>query len=273
VAPVVGEGGSWTELLARHRSEWVEAAVGAREVVDLNATEDPMQALERASQDDALVWLQGFDGSVDAEVRERLRTAASRGTAIVVGLAGGEAGWREAEQLREQLGDAAVVTQQLAAGSLIGSSGSPRHTAQLLVCANVEPRAASMIDPSAAPLLSGQVARLEQANRALREANVRLAREHLGVHDAAAGAVEAKRIELEARVAELEARLEQEVRLAKLHHEWWIHATDAPRYQAVDKLRDLVFRIPGVALVLRLRRKYIQASGQYSGSGDDVPGP
>ena len=48
-----------------------------------------------------------------------------------------------------------------------------------------------MLDTRAAPWMTGYVSFLEEANRSLGEANARLARERLGVHDAAAAALRA----------------------------------------------------------------------------------
>ena len=95
------------------------------------------------------------------------------------------------------------------------------------------------------PLMSGYVRFLEEANRSLSEANVRLARERLGVHDSAAAAV----------VADLEQQLE----VAQQNYEAMLRTVlGAPRYRAVDKLRDLLFDVPGLSALLRRRSRQIQ---------------
>ena len=111
-----------------------------------------------------------------------------------------------------------------------------------------------MLDTRAAPLMTGYVSFLEEANRSLGEANARLARERLGVHDAAAAA-------LEPRIAELERELEEQRRIGREHHQNMLNAQAAlaaPRYRAVDALRSLAFRVPGLSTLLRIRSRLIQ---------------
>jgi hypothetical protein len=215
---------AWADLLERHRAGWVAAAAGEREPVWVD---DPAPA--------------------DAE---SLRTAAAEGRPVVVGLpadAGGAAA-REAERLAAELGGV-TVAQRLAAGSLIEAGGGEgRDVVHYLVCVNVEvPGADALTDESVVPLMSGYVRFLEEANRSLSEANARLARERLGVHDSAAAAV----------VAELDAQK----KIAQDNHDALLQARAAllaPRYRAVDSLRDMVFNIPGVSALFKLRSRLIQ---------------
>jgi hypothetical protein len=88
---------------------------------------------------------------------------------------------------------------------------------------------------------------LEEANKTLSEANARLAREKLGVHDSAAGALGPEMDELRRELAEQREIATQ----AKA-------ALEAPRYRAVDRLRSIVFRIPGLSAMFRLRSWLIQ---------------
>jgi hypothetical protein len=262
-------GRPWADLLARHRGAWIEAAVGGRDVVDLATAEDPAGELAAASRDAAIVWIDGFEAPVAAELREDLRSAVRAGAPVIVGLPPDEAGARAAQELCEGLGAATILGQELAAGSLI--TAEPRDPVLLLVCANVVPEPTAQLDAQAAPLLSDQLARLERANRSLREANVRLAREQLGLHDAAAAAVAARRIELEDRVQELEEELARKTNEAAHYYRLHIGALQAPRYRAVDKLRDIAFKVPGINLILRLRRRRLKARHEAElHSGDDA---
>jgi phage/plasmid primase-like uncharacterized protein len=173
-------------------------------------------------------------------------------------------GARAAESLRAALGDAQVVVQELAAGSLIGPSDEAAtrgRSVHVLVCANLAPNAGLELRSEAEPLMTGYVAWLEQANRELRAANTRLARERLGTHDAAAAAVEDRRARLTERVAELEQQLEQQRQETRASHEAFlekVRTLQAPRYRFVDSLRDAAFRVPGVSLALRLRRRRVR---------------
>ena len=249
---------TWAELLARHRRGWLVAAIGGREMLDLDSEQEPAASIARASADSAVVSMEDFSERADADLRRELQSAVARGVPVVVGFQGGRQAWREAELLRDQLGDAVLVVQQLAAGSLIGAEGEPSKAAHLLVCANLGAfpgdGTAAELDASAVPLSSGYVAYLERSNRALRDANVRLARERLGLHDAAAAT----------RWTALQEELAEYKRQAETNYERWIgakNALQAPRYRAVDKVRDVAFSLPGLGFVLRWRKQRLKARG------------
>lgn len=217
-------GGAWADLLDRHRSEWVASLAAGR----------PM------------VWVDDYRGAGD---REDVQGAVADGRPVVVGLpadARGDAE-READRLAAELGGLRV-TQRLAAGSLIGPGGDGGGDAvHHLVCVNVEPASSSMTDSDVVPLMTGYVRFLEEANKSLSEANARLAREKLGVHDSAAGA-------LEPEIAELKEALAEQREIATQAKA----ALEAPRYRAVDRLRSMVFGIPGLSALFRLRSRLIQ---------------
>ena len=257
----------WADLLDRHRERWAAGLLQGRPVVDLASTDDPVAALAAASDDAAVVWL---DGYLDADGHERLReglaAADRRKLPIVVGFETDREGLgaRTVESLRATLGDAQVVVQELAAGSLIGPSDEAAargRSVHVLVCANLAPDASSELHSEVEPLMTGYVAWLEQANRELRAANTRLGRERLGVHDAAAAAVEDRRVRLEEQIAELEQQLEQQRQETRARQDALLaqeRALQAPRYRFVDALRALAFTLPGVSLALRLRSRRVR---------------
>jgi hypothetical protein len=222
----------WADLLDRHREEWVASLGG----------------------EGAVMWVDDYtDGGVDAE---SLRAAAAEGRPVVVGLRADAQGAaeREAARLAAELGGV-TVRQRLAAGSLMSAEeGEAGDAVHFLVCVNIEDASAaapsSVTEAGAVPLMTGYVRFLEEANRSLSEANVRLARERLGMHDSAAAALVADlQRQLEAAEANYQAMLET--------------ALLAPRYRAADKLRDLLFEVPGLSAMLRLRRRLIgQRSSQ-----------
>jgi len=221
-------GGAWAELLDRHRSEWVASLAAGG----------------------SMVWVDDYHPGDDRDGGdEAVRAAAAEGRPVVVGLpadARGEAE-READRLAAELGGVRV-TQHLAAGSLIGPDGDGGGDAvHFLVCVNVEPASSSMTGADVVPLMTGYVRLLEEANKSLSEANVRLAREKLGVHDSAAGA-------LEPEIAELKEALAEQREIATQAKA----ALEAPRYRAVDRVRDFVFAIPGLSALFRLRSRLIQ---------------
>jgi hypothetical protein len=232
--PRSADAAPWASLLERHRAKWVESLAGDR----------PM------------VWLDHYTATgADAEA---LHGAVAEGKPVVLGLpadAGGAAA-REASRLAAELGGV-TVTQQLAAGSRIHlgdeQAGDVVH---FLVCVNVEAARAtessSLTDIDTAPVLSGYVRFLEEANRTLSEANARLARENLGVHDSAAAAV----------VADLEREVQRQRDIAEDASNRLTQALarlDSPRYRAVDKVRAIVFGFPGLSKLFELRSRLIQA--------------
>ena len=220
----------WAELLEGHRERWLES-LGGRDVL----------------------WVDDY-GSGDDATAEEVRAAAAEGRPVVVGLRAdpGGAAAREAGGLAAQLGGVALC-QRLAAGSLIsaeGTEGGAEDAVHFLVCVNLdEVRDAapgSLLDADAAPLLTGYVRYLEEANRALTEANTRLARDRLGVQDSAA--------------ATLAAELKKQREAAQANYDAQITSIlSAPRYRAVDGLRELVFRLPGLSTLAQRRSRRIRA--------------
>jgi hypothetical protein len=231
--PRAADAAPWAQLLDRHRAKWVESL----------------------ARDRPVMWIDDYAAGGDNA--QALHAAVAEGKPVVLGLpadAGGAAA-REASRLAAELGGVAL-TQQLAAGSLIGEgeehAGDVVH---FLVCVNVESARAtessSLTDTDAAPLLSGYVRFLEEANRTLSEANTRLARKNLGVHDSAAAAV----------VADLEREVQRQREIAEDTNNRLIQAKamlDSPRYRAVDKVRAIVFGLPGLSKLFELRSRLIQ---------------
>jgi hypothetical protein len=249
VPPTLGD------LMYEHRVQWAAAVLGDA-AVDLGAADDPIAALDGAG---AAVWL---DGYVPA-AREDLIRAAERGARLVIAV---PAGTSEGEDLVHVLPAATVIPQAVASGSLIGDAetatvqvsepASRENATWLLVCANVDVGDASaLVGPSVGGRVATQLARLGDAVAALQEANVRLARDKLGRHDAAAGSV-IGRSEREA--TQWRERFEFEQQLAMRHHDWFKAAEarlDQPQYRAADRLLGIVRRIPGLRLIVKLLRR------------------
>jgi hypothetical protein len=216
----------WADLLERHREEWVASLGG----------------------DAAVMWVDDYTGgATDADA---LRNAAAEGRPVIVGLRADPQGAAEraAARLAAELGGV-TVRQRLAAGSQISAEEDQGDDAvHFLVCVNIDEASAgapsNVTDAGAVPLMTGYVRFLEEANRSLSEANVRLARERLGMHDSAAAALVA---DLQRQLEAAEANYEAMLKTALL----------APRYRAVDKLRDLLFEVPGLSALLRLRKRLI----------------
>jgi hypothetical protein len=248
------------DLLFEHRLAWATAVLGD-DAVDLGAADDPRAALAPAA---AALWLDGYEPST----LDDLRAAARRGTRLVVAV---PARSEAAEQLASAFDHATVIPQLPAFASLIGTvatatvnvdaAGSPDRAAWLLVTANLDAAPSTQLEVAVDGQLAQQLERLDEALAALQEANVRLAREHLGRHDAAAGSI-VSRLERRAQLAEQDAehwkgRFEFEQELAMRHHEWFIDAKERmnqPQYRAADRIVHALRRIPGARLLVRLFR-------------------
>lgn len=243
------------DLMYEHRLRWAAALLG-EDAVDLQAAADPAAALDGS---EAAVWLDGYT----PEARDALVQAAERGARLVVAV---RAGTDHAEALARALPGATVVPQAAAGGSLIGDAttatvdvsepASRDRASWLLVCANVNPEAAAArLDVAVGTELATQFDRLDQALEALREANVRLAREKLGRHDAAAGAVTGR---AEREAEHFRERFEFEQELASRHHDWFKAAEarlQQPHHRAADRIVNALRRIPGIRLIVRLLRR------------------
>jgi hypothetical protein len=252
----------WEDLLRRHRAAWVGALAGDLPIRELSEWDEDLPGL---------VWHDDYATDGDRQpLDEAARAAAGAGRPLVIGLPADVSGGaeRDAAALASDLGGV-VVAQHLSAGSLIANGPGPSgalieeppaadDAVHYLVCVNVDgdrlAQAASMLGATAVPLMTGYVRFLRDANEQLRQANARLAREHLGVHDSAAAS-------LAPRISELEKEVAEQRRIAKDHYEMFLQTKatlEAPRYQAVDRLRAMLFRVPGLGLALRLRSRIIQ---------------
>jgi hypothetical protein len=231
------------ELLRAHREAWAAAACG-------DGAADLGEGLDALATADAAVWLEGYEPAA----RPALAKAAARGARLVIAVpASGEA-----RELAEAIGGESVP-QALAGGSVIGGAteatvvldapATVEYAVWHLVCANVAlDGAEARLGIAAGAGLSARVTRLESALAALQEANVRLAREQLGRHDAAAASIIGRLEEQSRSAKEWEERFLYEQQLAIKHHEWFMDAQkrlQSRRYRAIDKLAGAAGRLPG----------------------------
>lgn len=253
---------AWEDLLRQHRAGWIAALAGDLPIRELSAWDDDPSGL---------VWLDAYPGDGDRHrLDETVRAAAAAGHQVVIGLQADAEGRaeREAAELASDL-DGLVISQHLAAGSVIGDRPGPTgallseptdgdDAVHYLVCANIDgdrlAQSAAMLGAAAVPLMTGYVRFLKDANQQLRHANARLARDRLGVHDSAAAS-------LAPRISELEKELAEQRRIAQAHYDMFLQtkaSLEAPRYRAVDSLRAIVFRVPGLGAALRLRSRLLR---------------
>jgi 2-polyprenyl-3-methyl-5-hydroxy-6-metoxy-1,4-benzoquinol methylase len=251
---------------------------------------------------DAVVCFEGIEHVPDpVAVVDGMARLARRGARVIVSLPNSRGfneenpfhvtdfGYEEAMDLLTRLGEPVVLSQFLAEGSLLTEAEPDREVVGRLV-GDAQPtpewannwvavvnvpsdelrRAVARLRIATSAHHNEYMRDLERANRELERANGRLARAWLGVHDAAAASVmhryESRAQEAEARVEYLEQRLELEIEIAKQNDRYFQEARvalAAPRYRAVDKLRDLVLVVPsGRRLVRAMSRRLSRSSGR-----------
>jgi 2-polyprenyl-3-methyl-5-hydroxy-6-metoxy-1,4-benzoquinol methylase len=264
--------------------DMARATVGADTDIEFVAA-DAVEFLNRRleSDYDAVVCLEGLEHLTDLTGAVKALAALARaGTKLVVSVPNSRTfaeenefhvtdfGYDEAMELRDKLGGAAVLYQFLAEGSLIRQKepgpfdaeevlpehGDDAYANHFILCVNfgdgieaAVPRARMHL--AVAPFYNRHMLALERANRELWRENARLAREHLGTSDAAAGAVLLK---LRTRAENAERRAASlEAELADLRHR--VRILDTPRHVAVERMRERVMRSKWLyALVSRLMR-------------------
>jgi 2-polyprenyl-3-methyl-5-hydroxy-6-metoxy-1,4-benzoquinol methylase len=261
------------------------ATVGRESDVTFEAA-DAIEFLTRGldADWDALVCFEGIEHFRDpAPAVAALRELADRGTRLVISLPNSRTFAEENEfhltdfafdevmKLYAQLGDAHMLFQFNAEGSLIRSEqagpleaegvlsdhGEPDYANHFIVCVNVDPAATDAVQSArmrlaVAPAYNRHMLALERANRELWRENARLARGHLGKSDAAAATTLFRlQRELRARAEEAETRnLALEAEVAELRR-----LVETPRHVAVERARDSVMRSrPAYAIIRRAWR-------------------
>lgn len=252
-------------LARAHREAWASALCAGRPTLALDAEADPVLALASGSSDaTAVTWLDG--PSTPDAVADPLQAVVERGHVVVVTVPR-ELGLGAAERLATAIG-AEIVPQYLAEGSLIGtdwedaastSEGAHIEDAHAwLLVANASRNGQIRGSLQLAAARDSELAALRTANAELRRANARLARRQLGRHDSSAasviGPLEQRVLAAEAHAENLEELLETEKEMSGRNHAMYLGVRkqlDAPRYKAVDKVRDALTWIPGLQRLTR----------------------
>jgi SAM-dependent methyltransferase len=256
------------------------STVGAADGVQFEAA-DAVEFLGRELEHDwdAIVCFEGLEHIREPALAvEALRDLAAKGMKLAVSLPNSRTlgeenrfhvtdfSYDEAMRLFEELGDADVLYQFNAEGSLIRREESGQLEAEEVLSEYGEPDYANhfialvnfgdAVDtgaPSArmrldiASVYTRHMLMLERANKELWRENTRLARGLLGKSDAAAGTMLFRRHrELEQAEARAEA-LEAEVE----HLGRRLSVLDTPRHVAVERLREALMKYSGVYAVLR----------------------
>jgi len=172
---------------------------------------DPLGVLERPLERDfdAIVLFEGLEHLADTErALAALRARIEAGIGLVISVANGRGfDYERATGALESLGMDEILLQFQAEGSVIGSPeaegveaelrsrerAAPEHCNYLIGIANLAEAAHSrpastQMQISAAPAPNTHVLQLEEENRQLARANLRLARERVGIADSAAAA-------------------------------------------------------------------------------------
>ncbi len=271
------------DVASSHRERWIAARCGDRAVLRLDGEPDLRAALQQAADRDeagALV-LDGLpDGRLAPDVADALARAVHRGWAAVIAVHGiGDAVPASpsddpeavATRLAGALPGATVIPQRLAEVSIITAADGPLSTtldpiepdpadveAWLVVAGLPAPDGAEPVAVALGTVHRAYARWLDAANAALRRANVRMARDRLGTHDAAAATI-ARRVTA-AQVERDEAREE----LLKVRNEAMQyfqitqHKLNLPHYRVADGLAQRAGRIPGARLVGRAVTRRMQ---------------
>ena len=276
------------QIARRQRAEWGEAIGDGRRALAIDGSgEDALQALAAAldgePQWEAVVWLEGIETThALPEAVGTLAKAARRGlgVALVVpntrhmdhGRFRNAIGLDEARSIAERLGGEIVATQHLAEGALLERAGEadgapavrihrdlladPEDAFAWLVAAGLPGAGADAVAASVtfAPVHRAFIGHLERANAELRRANVRLAREKLGVHDAAAAAFVARYERLQRELEATKKQLAIEIEVGRRNDEYFQAARaklDEPQHRAAEGIYRRLARIPGVKLLTR----------------------
>ena len=252
---------------------------------------DALAFLRKAAQGDfdAVVCFEGMEHVPDPDaVARELERLALGGAKLLLSFPNSRGfdernrfhvtdfGWEETRRLIGRFDSPIVLEQYLAEGSLVVPAGErpqeattrlvgeadrddPAWAGHWLVAVGVEPEqartAAARLSAAAAPHQNAYMHDLERANASLLRANARLARGHLGVHDAAAASMVRRLEEMEQRAKAAEAEAEKWQEIAD-NNDWAFQDAELrlaalqarlalPRYAMVDALHDRLTALPG----------------------------
>jgi SAM-dependent methyltransferase len=260
--------------------DMARATVGARTDVTFEAA-DAFEFLCRDLSDDfdAIVCFEGLEHLRDPlDALGALARHAGNGLRLVISVPNSRAfseenefhvtdfGFAEALEAFRSLGDARVLYQFHAEGSLLREErpselegefllpehGEPEYANHFIACVNLAEEVGRRPDSArmrlaVAPAYNRHMINLERSNRELWRENARISRHLLGKAGAAA-ATEQLRIQARAEAAEQRIR-ELELEIDRLNNVNSI--LDTPRHRAVEQTRDRVMRHPRVYRLVR----------------------
>jgi hypothetical protein len=263
------------DVARAHRVRWVAARCGDRTMVRLDGVPDVVSELRRALDGDergALVALDGLrESELVPDLADDLAEAVRRGWAVVIAVRGeadelpaapADEPGTVAARLAGRIGGAVVIPQRLAQLSIIGAQPGPRT----VTLDGVDPAPADVDawlvvaglpagdgpEPIAVALgsLHRAYARwLDAANAALRRANVRMARERLGTHDAAAASTARRIATAESERDAARAELGQVRNEAMQYFQITQRKLNEPHYRIAEGIVRRAGRIPGARRV------------------------
>jgi 2-polyprenyl-3-methyl-5-hydroxy-6-metoxy-1,4-benzoquinol methylase len=263
-----------------------EATLGGEEGLSFEAA-DALEVLERPLDVfDAIVMLEGLEHlSEPSRAIQGLERHAAAGLSLVVSIPNSKTFAEEnpfhvsdfdydvARQICSRFERGTLVYQFLAEGSLVRiveddglevrfvepERGEREYANHFLLCVNCDPESIGALTArmqlAVTPTHMRYFHGLEQANLELRRANVRLARERLGVADSAAATLLAKVDRLETALRESRARI-KELDRARAHDEWvqGLHDQIDQRQREIEAMKATrAWRLAGSYWALRDR--------------------
>ena len=280
---MISQAAPLADVARSHRERWIAARAGDRAIVALDPGGDLLAQLRELDATPGALVLDGVpEDGLPADVVDALVGAAERGWGVVVAVPGAgdvipTAPTDEPEDvaatLAARIPGATVTPQRLAEVSIIGDApltatldgagSDPADVEAWLVVAGLD--AADRAEPIAVAI--GTVHRayarwLDAANAALRRANVRMARERLGTHDAAA-ATTARRIlaaeqERDAALDELNVVRNDAVQYFQITQ----RKLNLPHYRIAEGIAQRAGRVPGARRVGSLMARKMLPPGE-----------
>jgi SAM-dependent methyltransferase len=126
---------------------------------------------------------------------------------------------------------------------VLDEHGEPEYANHFIACVNLTDRlretgSLARLQLAVAPDFTRHMLALERANQELWRSNARLARQHLGVSDSAAAAVQDRLRAVQEEAAQVKERLQAELDHASRR----LLILDTPRHQALERVRDRMLR-------------------------------
>jgi SAM-dependent methyltransferase len=248
---VLFEAADAAEYLQRDLGESFDAIVCFESLEHLPDPEDALASLENHAREGLRLVLSVPNSRTLGEVNEFHVT---------------DYGFDEAQEAFARFEEVTILYQFNAEGSLIRQEepaetdgefvldehGEPEYANHFIACVNLTDRlretaGLARLQLTVAPDFTRHMLALERANQELWRTNARLARQHLGVSDSAAAAVQDRMRAIQQEAAQVKERLQAELDHANRR----LLILDTPRHQALERLRERLVQHRVLSAIVR----------------------